>query len=205
MNWLLVVPTQAELTGIGISEHDVVVCGAGLVAAAANVSVALRDHKPDAVLLLGICGSYNIAEYPLGALLRVDSSILADFGVEEVDGSFRSATAIGFGDGVYKGSPMSLLPKADPWARRLQSLPFGVSASVQCVTGTEATAMQRRESALIQVEEMEGAAVFAVCNGWGIPVYQVRAVSNRAGLRDRTTWRIDLALEALYKWSHHET
>jgi futalosine hydrolase len=44
---------------------------------------------------------------------------------------------------------------------------------------------------------MEGAACFSVCHAFGMPCFEVRAVSNLATTRDKSTWRIADALAAL--------
>ena len=47
-----------------------------------------------------------------------------------------------------------------------------------------------------QVENMEGAALFALCNHYGVPCAQVRAISNYTN-DSREQWDIPTALEAL--------
>ena len=49
----------------------------------------------------------------------------------------------------------------------------------------------------VDVESMEGAACFSVCHAFGMPCYEIRAVSNFATTRDKSTWRIKEALAAL--------
>lgn len=54
------------------------------------------------------------------------------------------------------------------------------------------------EAAGAQVENMEGAAVFALCNKFGVPCGQIRAISNYVD-DARELWDIPTALEALTK------
>ena len=49
----------------------------------------------------------------------------------------------------------------------------------------------------VDVESMEGAACFSVCHAFGMPCYEIRAVSNFATTRDKSTWRISDALASL--------
>jgi futalosine hydrolase len=49
------------------------------------------------------------------------------------------------------------------------------------------------------VESMEGAAGFAVCNAFNIPVFEIRAVSNIATTRNTASWHVAQALDALKK------
>ena len=52
------------------------------------------------------------------------------------------------------------------------------------------------EAAGAQVENMEGAAIFALCNHYGIKCAQIRAISNYTD-DVRSAWDIPTALEAL--------
>ena len=47
------------------------------------------------------------------------------------------------------------------------------------------------------IETMEGAAVFRVCNDFNIPCMQIRSVSNFVGERNKKNWNIDLAVKNL--------
>jgi futalosine hydrolase len=44
---------------------------------------------------------------------------------------------------------------------------------------------------------MEGAVVLYVCNWFGVPCFQIRAISNYVESRDSAKWNIPLALEKL--------
>jgi futalosine hydrolase len=58
-------------------------------------------------------------------------------------------------------------------------------------------AKERSGNFNVDVESMEGAACFSICHAFGIPCYEIRAVSNFATTRDKSTWRIPEALAAL--------
>ncbi len=58
-------------------------------------------------------------------------------------------------------------------------------------------AKERVENFNVDVESMEGAACFSICHAFGVPCYEIRAVSNFATTRDKSTWRISDALAAL--------
>ncbi len=63
-----------------------------------------------------------------------------------------------------------------------------VRSNTVCRCGAEADGSQ--------VENMEGAALFALCADAGVPCGEIRAISNRVGA-DRREWNIPLALQAL--------
>ena len=58
-------------------------------------------------------------------------------------------------------------------------------------------AAERIQNFDVDVESMEGAACFSICRAFGMPCFEVRAVSNLATDRDKSTWRIADALKAL--------
>ena len=56
---------------------------------------------------------------------------------------------------------------------------------------------------------MEGAAIAHVARLYGIPCGEIRGISNRAGNRDRSSWRVKeaavAAQEALVSWMNVRT
>jgi futalosine hydrolase len=69
---------------------------------------------------------------------------------------------------------------------------------VATVTGSAASAQQLVERFPDAVAEgMEGAGVAAAAAVRGVPFGEIRAISNAVGPRDRDTWQIPRALEAL--------
>ena len=208
MRNLIIVPTELERNGVLPADPDdayeVVVCGAGLVSSAANVARLIAAHKPHGLLLLGICGAYSNSGLKPGDLVRVDASVLADFGAEDRSGELIPASLIGLGPVRWEATdPHHFLEGEEGVLRdRLCAIKGVVSASVQAACGTTTTALHRVALTGAAVEEMEGAAVLAVAAAMGVSCWHLRAVSNIAGDRDRDSWRIDLALETLYRWLH---
>ena len=47
------------------------------------------------------------------------------------------------------------------------------------------------------IETMEGAAFFKVCNYFNVPCMQIRSISNRVEKRNKSNWDIDLAIANL--------
>ncbi|MEX5635967.1 futalosine hydrolase [Parafrankia sp. FMc2] len=73
----------------------------------------------------------------------------------------------------------------------------GTVVSVSTVTGTE-----RRAAALTSrldpvAEAMEGYAVGVAAGAFGVPVTEIRAISNLVGRRDRASWNMQSALGSL--------
>jgi len=204
---LVVVPSQGELQVLQnalLPTQSHLQCGTGLVAASANVSAFLARQRPQCVLLAGIAGSYDLEKVPMGRVVRIDTMSLADFGAFTPEGTLLTAESLGFGIQQYPSSSIELAPPQ--WKLALQKLQVVQSASVQVATGSDALGLQRSQSFQVDLEEMEGASLAALCIAHQIPFFHVRAISNKAGKREREHWKIPEALHQLSQWfqSIHE-
>ena len=47
------------------------------------------------------------------------------------------------------------------------------------------------------IENMEGAAFFQVCNTFNVPCIQIRAISNKVERRNKDNWNLPLAIKNL--------
>ena len=182
-----------------------VVLGVGLLEFATNLSVLLSRYAAEGpfthVVLVGICGAYPGRGLNVGNVVRVDCEVVGDLGVVESDGSFTpwhkvcATSANGSvpqtSAQVYESSSLRGVPA---WLSNLKPV---AGLSVNCCTGTASMAKERVENFNVDVESMEGAACFSICHAFGVPCYEIRAVSNFATTRDKSTWRIKDALSAL--------
>ncbi|MFD9909829.1 futalosine hydrolase [Streptomyces sp. NPDC059063] len=176
---------------------DVLAAGVGPAAAAAATAAALAaaaaDGDPyDLVVSAGIGGGFQPAA-PVGSLVVADAITAADLGAETPDG-FVPVTGLGFGRDSHE--PPASLVRALAAATGAAT---GTVLTVSTVTGSaERTAelSGRHPRALAEAMEGFGVAEAAAAVG-GLPVLEVRAVSNAVGPRDRDAWRIGAALAAL--------
>jgi futalosine hydrolase len=180
----------AGLTG-PLPHVDVLAAGAGPAAAAAGTATALATGTYDLVVSAGIGGGFR-AHAPLGSLVVADAIVAADLGAETSEG-YLPIDELGFGRTVH-------LPPAGLSARVAKTLDavYAPVLTVSTVTGTaaraaELTARHPRAAA----EAMEGFGVAEAAAVHGVPVLEIRAVSNAVGPRDRAAWRIGEALDAL--------
>ncbi|MGW3332337.1 futalosine hydrolase [Streptomyces rubiginosohelvolus] len=182
---------------------DVLAGGAGPAAAAAATAFALASGASASasgasalapyglVVSAGIGGAFTPVT-PLGSLVVADGIVAADLGAETADG-FLPVTALGFGRGRF--TPPPALVRAVAAATGAAAGPV---LSVSTVTGSA-----ERAGALLAAhpgalaEAMEGFGVAEAAARAGVPVLEVRAVSNAVGPRDRDAWRIGDALAAL--------
>ncbi|MEO3978635.1 futalosine hydrolase [Streptomyces sp. CAU 1734] len=174
---------------------DVLVGGVGPAAAAAAASKALSAASGsapyDLVVSAGIGGGFA-ERAPVGSLVVADAVVAADLGADS-PGGFLPVDELGFGRTVH-------LPPA-ALAARAAGLAGAVHApvlTVSTVTGTAARAAElRARHPRAAAEAMEGFGVAEAAALHGVPVLEIRAVSNPVGPRDRAAWRIGDALTAL--------
>lgn len=71
---------------------------------------------------------------------------------------------------------------------------YGPSLTVSLVSGDASVARQRFLRYRALAENMEGSAVAQACLRFAIPVLECRGISNLAGDRDKSHWRLELAV-----------
>ncbi|MGW6685703.1 futalosine hydrolase [Streptomyces sp. NPDC054961] len=179
-------------------DFDVLVAGVGPAAAAAGAATALAlapaPQGPGGyglVVSAGIGGGF-VPAAPTGSLVVADAIVAADLGAETPQG-FLTVTELGFGRSVH-------LPPAALAARAAEATGALLAPvlTVSTVTGTAARAAGLAAlHPLAGAEAMEGFGVAEAAAAHGLPVLEVRAVSNAVGPRDRAAWRIGDALTAL--------
>ncbi|WP_090575691.1 futalosine hydrolase [Paenibacillus sp. OV219] len=149
------------------------------------------------VISAGIAGGFP-GRAPIGSLVVATDIIAADLGVETPDG-FASVDELGFGSSLIAADARlasALVAKLGGEA----GLPVstGPVLTVTTATGTAATAAEHeRRVPGATAEAMEGFGVATAAQHAGLPVLELRAISNAVGPRDRDAWRIGDALRAL--------
>lgn len=172
---------------------DVLAAGVGPAAAAAGTSAALaRTPVPyDVVISAGIGGGFQPVA-PVGSVVVADTVIAADLGAETPDG-FVPVTGLGFGRVEHRTDTALSLAAA----RALGAVHAPV-LTVSTVTGSadRAAALAARHPGAA-AEAMEGFGVAEAAAAHGVPVLEIRTISNPVGPRDRAAWQIGRALTAL--------
>ncbi|MBQ0847402.1 futalosine hydrolase [Streptomyces sp. BH-SS-21] len=159
--------------------------------AAALTAAALTGEPYDLVVSAGIGGGF-LPDAPVGSLVLADEITVADLGAETADG-FAPVTELGFGTVTHR-PPNSLVREIAAVTGARQ----GAVLTVSTVTGSAARAVElRRRHPRALAEAMEGFGVAEAAAAHGVPVLEIRAVSNPVGPRDRAAWRIGEALAAL--------
>ncbi|MER6130595.1 futalosine hydrolase [Streptomyces sp. NPDC001815] len=180
----------------GSAVFDLLAAGVGPAAAAASTAAALTaaalaGEPYDLVVSAGIGGGFP-PDAPVGSLVLADEITVADLGAETADG-FVPVTELGFGAVTHR-PPESLVREV----AAVTGARSGAVLTVNTVTGSaERAAELRRRHPGALAEAMEGFGVAEAAAAHGVPVLEIRAVSNPVGPRDRTAWRIGEALAAL--------
>ncbi|MEU9136098.1 futalosine hydrolase [Streptomyces sp. NPDC048404] len=176
--------------------HDLLAAGVGPALAASSVSAALTAAALGGtpyrlVVCAGIAGGFQPGA-PVGSLVVADDIVAADLGAEAPEG-FLPVTELGFGT-VSHRPPKSLVREA----AAVTAGRVGTVLTVSTVTGSAARAAElRARHPRALAEAMEGFGVAEAAAAHGVPVLEIRAVSNPVGPRDRAAWRIGDALRAL--------
>ena len=184
-----VVAERDAIVAAGVTA-DVVVGGVGPAAAAAATSRELARGRYELVLCAGIGGGFvPLRETDIAVAAAI---VFADLGAETPDG-FLPMSELGFGNERHSVEPKLAVELADRTGGHL-----GTVLTVATVTGTQATAdaLARRHPDAV-AEGMEGAGVAAAAALHGVPVAEIRAISNAVGPRDRSAWQIPQALASL--------
>lgn len=205
----------AVMRGLGSYEGaEVRIAGVGPASAAASTAKILalagvtggllsiptedrpRGNSFDLVISAGIGGGFaDIA--PIGSLVVSSNIIAADLGAETSEG-YVSVDTLGFGASRISAEQ----DLSHRWTEALQAAGLAASLApvltLSTVTGTAATAQNLSlRYPGVGAEAMEGYGVAEAARQFDLPALEIRAISNVVGPRDRESWKIGEALQAL--------
>ncbi|MBS4026230.1 MAG: futalosine hydrolase [Clostridia bacterium] len=188
---------EAVLQGLHKDKRFVVlVAGVGPIAAAANTAKELAGVKYDLVVSAGIGGGFP-DRATVGSLVVASEIVAADLGVETPEG-YSSLDELGFGSTRIQVDANLLNNVTRALRAAKLSVYTGPVLTVSTVTGTAESATKLADRVPgAAAEAMEGYGVAFAAHNMGIPVLEIRAISNLVGPRDRTSWRIGDALKVL--------
>jgi futalosine hydrolase len=189
----LLVCAATELESHLLKNHaQVLLTGIGSVNAAYTLTRFLDRNEVKRIVICGIGGAYLGSGLSIGDVCCAATETYGDLGVETPDG-FLDIEAMGFP--FVSTFPLQIFPH-----QRREKF---VTVNTCSGTDTLARKMEKR-TAGGSVENMEGAALAHVAGLAGIPLGEIRGISNMTGNRDRAAWRVreasTAAQEALIKW-----
>ena len=222
MRILVVAATVAEigplLDGVGLTHAaapavaggrrgahtiDALATGVGMLATGTWCGRTLAQQSYDLAINLGVCGSFD-PELPPGSLVHVVVDRVPELGAEDGDSflTIHDLQLLDEDEFPYAGG--NLVNESPIENPMLATLPEVTAITVNTAHGHEPTIDRVRSRFAPQVESMEGAAIAHVAALYRIPCGEIRGISNRAGLRDRSTWRVreaaQAAQQALLEW-----
>lgn len=183
--------------------------GIGKTNASHAATLLIGKFSPGIIINFGIGGAYPSSGLRTGDIAIAKKEIYGDEGLLLKDG-FHTVDSIGIpflkkGRKMYFNEfPMDkaltgkaikcfrLTPNPLPLAPKIKS---GAFVTVSTCTGTNKRAKELEKRFNAVCENMEGAAVAHVCAVYGIPVLEIRGISNIVENRDRSKWDIKTAAE----------
>jgi len=181
MNVLIVTATHLEITSKKIEKKSILVTGLGMVNTAISLCRELIENDYDLVINMGIAGSFS-EELKNGDV------------VEVIEDSFSE---IGFEDGIGFSPFVDLNVKTRHVNNAKTNLRKVTAITVNTVHGNKESIQQVTRRLNPDIETMEGAAVFQVCQDFQIPCIQIRSISNKVEIRNKDNWNLDLAIKRL--------
>lgn len=173
---------------------DILITGVGMPATIFSLTDRLSVKAYDLIINAGIAGSFN-KKIDLGSVWQVVEDRFGDLGVELADGSFEDVFDIELTD-VHQ-FPFTEGKLVNKEGEDYHFLPKATAITVNKVHGFEPSIERIRQKYTVDLESMEGAAVFFVAQQKRTNCLQIRAVSNYVEARNREAWEIGLAIDNL--------
>jgi futalosine hydrolase len=174
--------------------------GIGKINAAHSATIIIENFPVSKVVNFGIGGAYPGSGLSNGDVAIASKEILGDEGVISSKG-WESLEKIGiplvqagrkkyfneFPVGTRRALPIMKPEKAAFNVRA------GTFVTVSAASGStrRAKEIERRFSAIC--ENMEGAAIAQTCMIYNMTMFEIRGISNTAGVRDKRRWDMELA------------
>lgn len=167
--------------------------GVGKTAATHTLALRLADTPPDLVVLFGIGGAHRNHDLDICDLCLVTHDQLADEGVATEKG-FLSLQELS----LSTTGPFEMHPEHTSAIAECLSIQQMVrSATVSTCSGTHQRAEDIAARSSADIETMEGAAAAFACQQAGVPMVQLRCISNFTGDRGLASWDIDKSTSIL--------
>lgn len=176
-------------------EVDVLIAGIGMMHTAFHLGRHLANNKPDIAIQAGIGGAFG-PHWELGQVVLIRQEYLADLGAEDND-QFKDLFDIQLwqpSQAPFTGTSLVNTFSGLPWK---PDLPSATGITVNLVSGSLPTIQRLEQRYSPDIESMEGAAFHYACLTENVPFLQLRSISNQVAIRDKSKWKIPLAVKAL--------
>lgn len=183
MKILIVAATSFEIKKKIFPNCDILVTGVGMLNAAVCLTQKLSDSNYDLVINMGVAGSFN-SDLKIGDVIEVVEDTISELGYEDAE-QFSKFNEFDLKTVFVNQSRTQL--------RKVRSI------TVNTVHGNEKSIAAIIKRLNPDIENMEGAAFFCVCEKFHIPSIQIRSISNKVERRNKDNWDLSLAIEQLNK------
>ena len=193
MNLLVVAATGSEIKPFTENNKsaDVLITGVGIPATVFHLTKHLAQKEYDLVIQAGIAGSFT-NKLLAGKVAMIETDSFGDIGIEE-KGNFKTLFETGLAhENDFPFSYGGLLNEHEYFKH--PSLPVAKGITVNKITDDEIQIKRMQEKFGADIESMEGAAFHYVCLQQKIKFLQLRSISNIAGERDKTKWKMNEAI-----------
>ena len=199
---------QAVTSGrLGQQAVRLVVTGPGIANTVHGLTVAMASEKPKLIIQTGCGGGFEQTGIEIGDVAVASAEIDAQLGLEP-DEAGAAVGRLPFpvirkpGKEIFNCYPVD----KEEFNSAVKSLKTGLAGSdatvfsgpfitVATVTASFGRSgdLHRRHGAI--VENMEGSGAAHVAALYDIPFLEIRAVSNRVGVRDKSKWDLPLSFQ----------
>jgi futalosine hydrolase len=197
---------QGTLKGVNVILTN---SGIGKINAAHSAACIMERFPVEGFINMGVGGAYDGAGLENGDIAVASKEILGDDGVIGPYG-WSSMESIGIplvqsGRKKYFNEFPLDNRICKKMIRSIKSSSFqphvaqGPFVTVSAASGSPSRAGELESRFQGICENMEGAAIAHVCTLYNIPFFEVRGISNAAGIRDRRKWRLKKAADNCQK------
>jgi futalosine hydrolase len=198
MQILLIAATKIEIEPLDHlpANVDIEITGVGVPSVIYHLQKKLQQKDYHLVIQAGIAGTFN-DEYSPGDVVAVRKDSFADIGIEE-SSVFTSIYQTTLAD-------KNKFPFIDGWLvneyphLKNEELPLVNAITINKVSDSELQKQQLINCFSPDIESMEGAALHYICLQENIPFLQIRSISNKVGVRDKSQWKMKDAIINLNK------
>ena len=176
MKILLVVATKQEVIKDKFKDCNLLITGMGMVNTSIHITKGFLQEKYDTVIHMGVAGAFS-KDYVIGDVVEVVEDNFSELGFEN-----------GNDFGLFSDFVTKYNIEAKTYLQKVKGI------TVNTVHGNEQSIVEIVNRLNPDVESMEGAAVFKVCNEFAVPCIQIRAISNNVEKRNKANWNMPLAI-----------
>lgn len=185
---------------------DFTLTGIGITCACYTVTRGIYTGRMEGnpynlIINIGIAGSYDLTEFPVGSAAIIDREYFGDLGFDSENG-FEDLFRYGIWEkDQFPYTNGALIRRALPFnniEEALKKYKNGAGLTVQTVTGRETKVTELKNMYSPMIESMEGAAVYYASLMENVPFFELRTVSNAVGERDTKKWDSKAALNTLH-------